>query len=215
MVNLEDLSRRLLQVLPGIDPLLRASCTRLYQLLAQGQPVSVEQFAQTLGISPAAASAMLENREIAANLILNEQGRITGFGGLSVTRMPHTLLIRGKKLYTWCAWDAFFIPAILGEAADVQSPCPQTGELIKLRIAPERITRSSHDGAVMSFVLPERRCCAVRQGLEDFCEHIFLFASIEAGTTWQENRAGSFLLTLDEAFRLARLKNAAQYNLPQ
>jgi len=63
---------------------------------------------------------------------------------------------------------------------------------------------------VMSFVTPER---ALLQAdvVRHFCHFVRFFASAPAAEVWIHSHVGTFLLRLEEAWRLARLKIAARY----
>lgn len=45
------------------------------------------------------------------------EGRVLGFGGLTVAPMHHRFEVGGRILWTWCAWDSLFIPGTLGRQA--------------------------------------------------------------------------------------------------
>jgi alkylmercury lyase len=48
----------------------------------------------------------------------DEEGRVVGFMGLSVVAFgEHRIELGGRTLTAWCAWDALFLPELLGEAA--------------------------------------------------------------------------------------------------
>ena len=42
-------------------------------------------------------------------------------------------------MHTWCAWDTLFLPALLGETAEVRSTCPVTGSVVELVVAPDAV----------------------------------------------------------------------------
>ena len=45
---------------------------------------------------------------------------------LTLRPTPHGFNVDGKQLYTWCALDTLFFPAVIGRPARVESPCAAT-----------------------------------------------------------------------------------------
>ena len=145
--------------------------------------------AQTLGSWPA--------------VFTDSRGRVTGFWGLAIGDLSpaHRYQSGGRVLYAWCAWDTLFLPARLGQAAQVTSACPVTSEPIELTVIPEGISGTSHPAVVVSFLRPGR---PFDSGvIESFCHFVHFFASRQAGEQWAAGHPGTFLLTLGEAAGLA------------
>jgi alkylmercury lyase len=67
------------------------------------------------------------------------QGRVLGFAGLAATALHHRFELDGRALSAWCAWDSLFLPEILGRPARVSSVDPESGEIVRLVVTPERI----------------------------------------------------------------------------
>jgi alkylmercury lyase len=115
---------------------------------------------------------------------------------------PHAVHVDGKRLWTWCAWDSLFIPAVLDTTARVDSICATTGEPVTATVGPNGVEQVSPAGAVISFLR--------RQGTFDhnvilsFCHHVLFFSSAEAGEQWIAGRPDAFLLSLEQAFELGR-----------
>jgi len=65
----------------------------------------------------------------------DEHGRVIAFGGRSITATPHRFAVGDRELYTWCAWDTLFLPALRGQQARVRSTCPVTATEIRLTVA--------------------------------------------------------------------------------
>jgi alkylmercury lyase len=94
----------------------RQVAVSLYRLLAEGRPVPVAPLASTLDLSEQTIRQALG--PYAA--FYDDQGAVIGFGGLTVAEMPpRCFRVEGQVLYTWCAWDALFIPGILVKTAEV------------------------------------------------------------------------------------------------
>jgi len=62
----------------------------------------------------------------------------------------------------------------------------------------------------MSFLLPDAAGLK-HDVLTAFCHFIHFFPSRKDGEAWAQQHAGTFLLSIDEAHNLARLKKHAQY----
>lgn len=116
--------------------------------------------------------------------------------------MPHRLEIDGRTLYTWCAFDPLFVAPLLRETGRVTSTCPVTGTKITLIVDASGVRDVDPPQAVLSFLKPE-------DGLGDdiierFCHYIHLFASPEAAQAWVAEHVGTFVLSVDDAFEIAR-----------
>src|SRR5260370_2777790 len=102
----------------------------LYSLLAGGHPVPVERIASTVNLSREEVQTILKRWP---GVYYDDADRIVGYWGLALAKMSsHLFEVNGKTLYTWCAWDGLFIPAILKSTARITSACPVSGEDIRL-----------------------------------------------------------------------------------
>ncbi|MEE8061337.1 MAG: organomercurial lyase [Gemmatimonadales bacterium] len=180
----------------------------LYRLLAKGSPITAADLAEALSLTPDEAAWMIDL--FADFLQRNEDGEVVGFGGLSVVPTEHAFNIPGVNLYTWCAWDTLFIPEIIGKTAEVVSQSPVTGRTIKLTISPDGITSADPEGTALSLVVPDLD--DLRQDVRaSFCGRVHFFGSIDEAREWARARPGAYVATLEQADRLGRLKNAAQF----
>lgn len=136
--------------------------------------------------------------------------RIVGYRGLTLSETKHRFSVNGQLLYTWCAWDALFIPEILGVRAHVESQCADSGDWISLIVEPRGIMSLEPEKAVLSFVTADRKQLE-EDVIRNFCSHVRFFRSGEAGKQWVHERPGSLLLTIQDGWRLGRVRNAAQY----
>lgn len=191
---------------PQLDVAGERIARTLYQLLARGQPVALEAMAETVGIDPETIAAMLGRWH---GIHRNSSGAVTGFWGLTLDTTPHRLHVAGRTLHAWCAWDTLFLPSLLDSVAEVASLCPATGTEVRLVVTPSGM-RDAPREAVMSFVTPERT--QIRDDVvRHFCRFVRFFASAHDAEDWLEHHPGAFLVTLAEAWRLARVKLSAQY----
>lgn len=185
----------------------------LYQEVAKGQPVDDAQLGRALGISAMESRALLQRDSIKCFVYRDEPGRVLGFGGLAAAPMHHRFEVDDRVLSTWCAWDSLFIPEILGRPARVTSPDPESGELVRLVVTPDRIASVEPDGAVVSFILPDARAfgSSAVNVMAKFCHFIFFFSSRSSGERWVAKHPDTFLCSLDDAFALAKRLNARNF----
>ncbi len=180
---------------------------RLLRLLAQGRPLPVARLAQAAGLSEQQVAEALERWP---GVFHDERGEVIGFIGLSVVEMgDHRLHLEGRVLSAWCAWDTLFLPELLAETVWVTSRCPATGAPISLTVGPDGVRDLRPAEATVSFLVPGT---GFDSGvIQSFCHFVHFFVSEEAGTTWTAEHVGTFLLSVDEAFRLGRLTNRAAF----
>lgn len=205
------------QALERVLPTLAAEQQRvaltLYRTLAaKGQALSVAEIARAAGLPETGAREALA-REPLDTFVFRDGERVAGFGGLATAPMHHELRVRGRTLWTWCAWDSLFIPALLGAVAEVTSSDPESGERVHLGVSPHRVEHGTPADAVVSFPLPDaesfdRDASNVMAG---FCHHVFFFASRASGERWGERHPGLLFYPLDEAFALGQWLLARQF----
>lgn len=99
--------------------------------LATGEPVTPAELAAAAGVSHAEVEHATAGRDIE----YDDHGRIVGWG-LTRNPTPHRFTVPGRQLYTWCAPDTLIFPAVIGQVADVESPCPATATTIRLTVDP-------------------------------------------------------------------------------
>lgn len=195
------------QLFPRLTRTEQQISIALYRLLAEGRPVAREALAARVGLPLAQVNAVLGAW---FGVYYNAAAEIIGYWGLALQKMSHRLRIHGQTLYAWCAWDTLFLPQILGTAAEVESNCPVSGETIRLTVAPGGIQAVDPFSTVVSFVTPEQ--AKVKENVVlNFCHYVHFFRSAEAAEAWRSKHAGTWLLTVDEAWALGREKNAFQY----
>jgi alkylmercury lyase len=199
--------------LPPFSPEERRVALALYREVAKGQPVDEAQLGRVLGISATESRALLQRDSINFLVHRDERGHVLGFGGLAAGPMHHRFEVDGRMLSTWCAWDSLFIPEILGRPARVVSPDPESGELVRLVVTPDRIESVEPAGAVVSFIMPDAQAfgSSAVNVIVKFCHFIFFFSSRTSGERWVAKHPVTFLCSLDDAFTLAKRHNARNF----
>jgi alkylmercury lyase len=211
--TLDEYWRQLEPHLPRFSAEEQRFALALYREVAKGQPVDDAQLGLALGISAAESRAILERDAIKCLVYRDERGRLLGFGGLAAAPMHHRLEVDDRMLSTWCAWDSLFVPEILGRPARVASPDPESGELVRLVVAPDRIESAEPEGAVVSFIMPDAQAFGSSNAnvITKFCHFIFFFSSRSSGGRWIAKHPGTFLCSLEDAFTLAKRHNARNF----
>lgn len=168
----------------------------LLRLLAGGEPVTVDQLATATGRSAE------EIRQALADMPdteYDDSGAIIG-SGITLEPTPHRFETGGKALYTWCALDTLIFPAVLGQPAQVSSPCHTTGTPVRVTVEPDRVTSVDPATAVVSVVAPNAPA-SIRTA---FCNQVHFFASADAAQGWLDAHPGATVLPVADAFALGR-----------
>jgi alkylmercury lyase len=194
------LAGELADATPPLDATGRRIAVAMYRLLAQGEPVTPAALSEHVGVSAEDVVAMLD---ALPGVYRDDHGAVIGFWGLALQEMPHRLIVDERTLYTWCAWDALFIPTILGKPGRVESTCAVTGEPVTMTVTPQGVEDVSPLKAALSLLRPAG--AFGDDVISSFCHHIVFFRSHREGDAWTATRPGTFLLSLEEGFRLGQL----------
>lgn len=207
-IEIAELAHLIAEAEPDLDEQGQRLALGVYRRLALGRPVPVGQVAQSVGLSAQRAEEIIGGWP---GVYRDAHAEIVGFWGLTIRQLTptHRISIEGHDLYAWCAWDALFLPGLIGKVARVQSECPTTGETISIEVGPDGVQDRSRPAAVVSFLLPERALDA--DVIEGFCHFVLFFASQDAGSAWVRDHERTFLLSLGEAFELGRLVNKLNF----
>jgi alkylmercury lyase len=212
---LDEYWERLASQLRPFSPPEQRVAVALYRELAKGRAVDADQLARSLAVSAGEIRALLQQDAIKAFIHPDADGRILGFGGLAAAPMHHRFEVQGRTLWTWCAWDSLFIPEILGRPARVTSPDPETREIVRLIVTPDRLESVAPAGAVVSFVQLEAEMFRTTAAnvMQNFCHFVFFFASRSSGESWVAKNPGTFLYSVEDACALAKRLNARNFGL--
>lgn len=206
-VDVEELARSIISCFPKLSSREQQLSLRIYRLLAEGQPVSVDNIANALTMPAERVRGLLDQWP---GVYYDDQHRIIGYWGLALPEMAHRFEVDGQRLYAWCAWDSLFLPELIQKTARVESTCPMTKEAIHLTVSPQQLLEVKPADAVMSFLLPDATKIQ-KDVITYFCHFLFFFSSAQAAAPWMRENDGAMILSMEEAFQLARRKNALQY----
>jgi alkylmercury lyase len=189
-------------LLRGLRPYLRD--VRLYvvakRLLANARPIAPQEIADLLD-EP--VQVVLETLEQVPRIERDEKNNLVGWG-LTMRPTPHHFDVDGKKLYTWCAFDTLFFPALLGRTVTVRSTCPASGVDIRVIVRPDGIQDLDPATAMVSIVLPDSTATqADVRGA--FCDQVHYLRDAEATTSWLEGHRGGIVLPVEGAFEVGRI----------
>jgi alkylmercury lyase len=197
---------------PPVSPEDQRAGLVLLLELAQGESVSIGQFAKVLGTSAEAAEAFTRESALSSLVYMGADGRIQGFYGLSVTPTRHQTTIHGRILWTWCAPDTLEHPELLGRTAEIMSHDPETGQVVHLTVSPDRIEAVEPTSVVMSMRRPEAWDVTSAAGIiASGCHYQFFFASRDSGERWVAKNPQTVLLSLGEVFAFMKRFNGHMF----
>ena len=197
------------RVLTENTPELQRLSVELFRLLGRGVPVTREQLGIACGL-PTGRIDELQLEFPPTNFGFDEDGQVIAFGGLNLVPTHHRFDTEDAGLYTWCVFDALFLPEILGKPATLVTRCPGSGVELTVELAPGKVRSAPPSGCVMSIVAPDSDACCVNLR-RAFCDHVNLFKDERTFTTWSQVRQYAAYVTLPEAQIFARQRNAMRY----
>ena len=148
------------------------------RLLAHGKPVTVTELATAAGVELADVSHAPAGHDIE----YDAQHRIVGCG-LTLNPTPHSFIVNGHHLYTWCAADTLLFPSILGCRAHIESRCPTTDTAIRLTVDPQAgVSDLAPSTAVIS--IPGSQEMDITRVRATTCNPGRYFATAQAAEGW-------------------------------
>ena len=166
----------------GIDPELFVP---LLRLLAEGEPVTVAELATASGRSE---DTVRQGLAAVPDTEYDDQGRIIGQG----------FTLAGEQLYTWCALDTLFFPALIGKAATIESTSPGSGTLIRVMTGADGTVTSVQPATAVVSIISHPGTGPVRSS---FCNQVHYFASREDAQPWLDSHPDGEVLDIEAAHR--------------
>jgi alkylmercury lyase len=201
-----ELAETLAEAMPSLGPDQQQLALAVYRQLARGEPVGPGDLASELGRDESDVAATLEAWP---GVYRSDDGRIVSFWGLAIPEMPHRFCVDGRPLYTWCAWDALFIPELIERSAEVESHPPLGEGSVRLVVDPDGIREVDPAAAAVSMLSPTE--AFDYRLIQTFCHFVHFFPSAESGAEWAAEHPGTFLLSVPEAHELGRIVNRRRF----
>jgi alkylmercury lyase len=133
----------------------------------------------------------------------NTTTNIASSAGGSLNPTPHTFIVNGHHLYTWCAADTLLFPAILVARAQIESPCPTTDTVIRLTVDPKAgVTAVSPATAVIS--IPGSHEMDITRIRATTCNPGRYFATAEDADGWLAQHPNGTVLPVADAYHELR-----------
>ncbi len=205
--NLLQLSTLFIQLFPVMNKLEQQIALNLYQLLALGKPVLTAFLADNINQNYVVIDKIIHSWP---GIFFDENNNVIGFWGLTINETQHQMIVNDITVYTWCAWDALFIPELLNTKVSVYSTCPVTKENINLELSPNEVKSTNKKDIVVSFLKPDLN--DFDNIITNFCHFVYFFSNRTSGEQWCAENNDTFLITLDDAFRVGKKTNAMRYN---
>ena len=180
----------------------------LLEELAKGEPISKERASEALGLPLEKIDKMFKAIGDAGGQ-LDDQGN---FIGMVLTLKPtrHSLSVNGNDLYAWCSLDTILLPGILEAEAEIESTDPVTGVTIRLTVTADQVVKVEPAGAVTSIFVPGKTPSETKDGQpvigadSKVCRSMLFYESRESAERALEKYPNIAILTIEEAFNLAR-----------
>ena len=189
------------RVLPdpvALETLVRAAAFQA--LLNKGEPIQPDRLAEVSGIRAETLTGLLDQLSQVGRIRRDDQGRVIGSGGLSVTTDRHTIEIEGRRFWTWCAYDIFGIFGALEASGRAQSSSPDDQRPIYIRFV-----RGRPEPIEAVLFRPDTELMESCDNVyEQWCPNSNLFLTADGAEAWASaNGLKGRVLSLDEAADLA------------
>jgi len=208
-IDLLQLSDYFVQAFPVMNKLEQQTALVIYRSLSLAKPVTIEFIAKAIDQKKKLIDKIIHSWP---GVLYDDTNSLIGFWGITIKEMPHQMLVNQHIVYTWCAWDALFIPELINVTARINSECPVTKQKIELQVSPTQVKIIKKKDVVVSMLKPDLDDFNI-DVISSFCHFVFFFVDRKAGELWCAEHPNTFLLSLDDAFAVGKQMNAARYNL--
>jgi alkylmercury lyase len=152
-----------------------------FQLLFAGErPVPVTELASALGRDEGEVRAEIETLE-ERGALRRAEGSVVATAGLSVAPTRHQILVDGKRLWTWCAYDMFGILGALGHGGVAISASPVSGAVLEVPFE----GAEPADNGMAVFIAEMSGCKSI---VDDWCPLNNLFEDVATAQRWAAER---------------------------
>jgi alkylmercury lyase len=199
--NLHALAKRFAEMFDDDKRVQRLSA-EIYRQLADGQPVTAAALAGSL-------DSTIEDVRTAWGKLpsfyigFDDEGRVIEWLGFGLDGGNNRFRIRGHAMHAWCAWDALFLPQIIGDDAQVEANDPETGAPISLTVSPKGVRIARPAGTVMTFAIAGMEAFPEFENFS-FQKTVFFFISEDSAAAWVEKNPGPVIISLEEGFAIGK-----------
>lgn len=172
----------------------------LFQLIASGEPIDGAALASELNRETNAINAALR----ASLTKIDSNGCVSELFGITREPTLHRIEVGERTLYSCCALVAHMVPAIMRQAAVVESTDP---------INRSQITLAISANCELQYVDPRTACgsmadCAAERIIEsprtEFCCHVKHFATSEAASEFAGKNSRRYVITIKDFHEAAQ-----------
>lgn len=168
----------------------------LLRRLAAGHPVAPLSLAKALDWP---TKTVIETLDKAQGVEYDTRGNVVGYG-LTLKETPYAFEVDGLRLFTWCALDTLFLPALLEMSARVSSTCAVTGASVSITVSPHEVREVAPSETMLSLVQPGG-ADSIRRA---FCRHVQFIASCAAAQQWKLTHPETVVVSVVDAFRIGQ-----------
>jgi len=146
-------------------------------LLDTGNPVTIDDLIDATGIAAERVAEIVDEVRTRGRVEFDDEDRLIGLAGLTLTPSRHQLTIDGSVRWTWCALDAVGILGALQATGTVKSTDPQTGDEIEIGFVEGKADTDAHLFILGGYTKEGN----VRQ---DWCPRVNFFTGRSAAEEW-------------------------------
>ncbi len=146
-------------------------------LLDTGKPVTIGDLIDATDIPAERVVEIFDEVRARGRVEFDDEDRLIGLAGLTLTPSRHQLSIDGSVRWTWCALDAVGILGALQATGTVKSTDPQTGDEIEIGFVEGKADTDAHLFILGGYTEEGN----VRQ---DWCPRVNFFTSRHAAEEW-------------------------------
>ncbi len=147
-------------------------------LLESRKPVDVAHIAKVSGLEVGTVVSVLD--ETSGRVERDDEGRVIGIAGLTISQTHHRITIDGAVWWTWCALDAIGILGALSATGVYETTDPETEEAISIGFETGVPQTDAH-----LFVVGDFDPATTRQA---WCPNVNIFSSHQHAELWAHVR---------------------------